>query len=156
MEKLKDNEELERLLKENRIECLFDIAHEQKLRRSLLNSRFYSHSFMERSLMQLGLNGAPTFHLVSVSLLSGIFLAFIFHFAVLGVSNFSTLDNSKIPQLYEHPQEVLQELYKNGKIRYSRVENDGTRVYVVAMEDNSLVEIHDKSPYTILLTQSGN
>ena len=155
MENLKDNEELERLLKENRIECLFDSSHEQKLRRSLLNSRFYSHSFMERSLVRLGLNGALTFHLVSVSLLSGVFLAFIFHFAVLGVSNFFAPYTSEIPQFYEHPQEVLQELYKNGKIRYSRVENDGTRVYVVTMDDHSLVEIHDKSPYAIVLT-SGN
>lgn len=152
MEKLKDNEELEKLLRENRIECLFDSSHEQKLRRSLLDSRFFSNSFMERSLVRLGLSGAVTFHLVSVSLLTGIFLAFIFHFAVLGVSNFSAPDISKIPRPYEHPQEVLQELYKNGKIRYSRVENDGTRVYVVTMDDHSLVEIHDKSPYAIVLT----
>lgn len=155
MEKLKDNEELEKLLKENSIGCLFDAAHEQKLRRSLLNSRFYSHSFVERSLVRLGLRSAVTFHLVSVSLLSGVFLAFIFHFAVLGVSNFSTQNISKISRLYEHPQEVLQELYKNGKIHYSRMENDGTRVYVVTMDDDSLVEIHDKSPYAIILT-SGN
>ena len=152
MQKPKDNKELERLLKENRVECLFDVAHEQKLRRALLHSHFYSRSFTERSLNRLGLSGAVTFHLVSISLLSGIFLAFIFHFAVLGVSNFSTSNILEPSPSYEHPQVVLQELYKNGKIRYSRVEDDGTRIYIVTMDDSSLVEIHDKSPYSIVLT----
>ncbi len=156
MEKPRGNQELERLLKENRLDCLFDVTHEQKLRRALLNSSFFSFSGADLWLKRLGLGGILTFHVISVSLLSGVFLAFIFHFAVLGVSNFFTPDISKISRLYEHPQEILQELYKNGKIRYSRVENDGTRVYLVTMDDNSLVEIHDKSPYTILLTQSGN
>ena len=144
----------EEYLKKCKIKSDIDSKHEQELRRILLNSDFFNTSFIIRWKKRLGFENMPSISFVSFSLLSGIFLAFILHF--ISVQPEILTNNSKTSITHfisqSNSKEMLQDLYSRGLIQYAHQNEDGARVYRMKSSDNSIIEIHDKTPLRIQLS----
>lgn len=145
-------DEVKKSLKENKLPYIVDTRHEQDLRRMLLNSSWYNAPARLLWLKRFSLDGLSA-SAVSVSFLSGVFLAFLVHTAFIGVNDATKTGNASA-QLNEQPQELLQNLYRQGKIEFSGQDSDGTRIYILRTDDNTHLEIRDKSPYRFDVVRS--
>lgn len=125
-----------------------NIFHEHALRRALLNSDFFHPNIIVRWKKRLGFEGGISLQLISLSLLAGIFLAFVVQFVALGVQGY-ILNN---PQT---PEQLLQRWYESGKLQYAGKKEDGSRVYRVHMEGNTILEIYDRNPISLEFVNAG-
>lgn len=147
MEKTKEEfHQIEKILEGGKASCADDKSHEDDLRRMLLNSDCYSQKFSVRWKSRLGIEGI-TLEFASATFLAGFFLAFLFYFANSGTLpdevNYASVSKNS------GAQALLQTLYDEGRLKLKEEKTDGTRIYVLRIDDTSEVEIHDLSPYRI-------
>lgn len=136
------------------LELESDTGFEQQLRRAICNSDYFHTSFSIRLKKRLRLDGVITLPLVSASLLSGLFLAMLVQFAVFGAMdavNSSKHTANKTIELSPSSDtaSLVQNLYKEGALVYTKEEIDGTRHYQMTTRDNAVYEVIDKKPYAI-------
>lgn len=157
MEPLKKNnlKNLKKFLRKNKVGAVCDCKHENELRRALLNSDFFHSSIFIQWKKRLNIDESITAQLVFVSLFSGIFFAFFLHISFTPFDQTSLhIANTDISKIFTSSGTMLQDLHDEGKIRFSKQEKDGTRVYLLKTNRDSVITVQDVVPYQIVFTNA--
>jgi hypothetical protein len=138
-----------------------DLEHQHQLRRALLNSKFFElpppdyWKFFSRQFVIK----AFSFSLLTAGVIAilAIFNPGSFKPGILPVTSGQVsqaargvLINSGSP-VYGQAQNLLQDLYARGRIRYLRQQDGNTRIFRLLMADGQNLDFYDQRPYVINL-----
>lgn len=139
-----------------------DANFEHVLRRSLLNSDYFSANVFVRIQKRMGLSFKTViWPATSVTILA---VGMLF----LNTANKETAAELQ-PTFAEstdaifasqnfsqnlEPREIFTNWLQNGRIQYKGQEADGARIYTLELDDGKMVELTDPNPVTITLTSA--